>query len=285
MLFSVIIPTCCRHVSLADCLRRLRPAEQALDGGAYEIIVSDDGAADPAEALVRDGFPGVRWTPGPRRGPAANRNHGASLARGEWLVFIDDDCQPQPGLLAAYAAARRAHPDVVVFEGRTSAARARRHPLEDAPINTTGGHLWSCNLAVAGQVFRALGGFNEAFPFAAMEDMDFRRRLEQRGFQHCFVPDAEAVHPWRTVEVKNHVRRHVASQLIYARLHPEDRSLFTVRQHCRNVARYYLRDFASEVRSFGWLALRCQPLRWWEFLYRGRRLWRGSSAGSDLDSP
>jgi GT2 family glycosyltransferase len=272
MLFSVIVPTCDRDELLVRCLEQLLPGAQTVEEDDYEVIVTDDGRAMTSETTLHEKFPWARWTQGPRRGPAANRNHGAQQASAPWLVFCDDDCLPTPQLLEAYARAIRQHPTIRIFEGRTSADRPKRHPLEDAPINQSGGCLWSCNLAISTELFRQVGGFNEAFPYAAMEDMDFSRRLRAMSMAAVFVPEAEVIHPWRMVDLKAHARRHVASQLIYARLHPEDRGLFTFRRHCRNVARYYARDFTQELRQFGWQAVRCQPVRWWEIIYRGWQL-------------
>ena len=70
MKFSVIIPTCHRPELLAQCLRRLADSEA-------EIIVTDDSRDDATRVLVERDFPRAHWTAGPRRGPAANRNHGA----------------------------------------------------------------------------------------------------------------------------------------------------------------------------------------------------------------
>ncbi len=269
LVLSVVIPTCHRNDLLAECLERLAPGQQTLSAEHYHVIVTDDGSKTTAEAMIAQRFPWARWMQGPRRGPAANRNGGAAAATAPWVVFTDDDCLPGPAFLQSYANAISAHPGVLVFEGKTSAEGPRRHPLQSAPINETGGVLWSCNFAINRESFRQLGGFNETFPFAAMEDVDFRKRLKRFGLESRFVPEAEIVHPWRMLDLKSHVRKHMASQLIYSQLHPDERHLFTFGQQCKNTVRYYLRDFPGELREFGWLAVRCQPVRWWEFFYRG----------------
>jgi GT2 family glycosyltransferase len=173
-----------------------------------------------SRALVQSKYPGVRWLAGLRKGPAANRNHGARHARGEWLVFVDDDCIPEPGWLAGYAAAMAANPGVSVFEGRTFADRPRRTMAETAPVNESGGYLWSCNFAVARTLFHAMGGFDERFPYAAMEDVDFYRRLTLRGESIVFVPDAAVCHPWRPVNGWTGFKRHQESTMIYLSIHP-----------------------------------------------------------------
>ena len=101
----MVVPTYRRNDSLARCLDQLVEGRQTLPFHMYEVIVSDDGPeGSNARLLVEEKYPWVRWVAGPARGPAANRNRGASQARGGWLVFTDDDCLPQAGWLAAYAA-------------------------------------------------------------------------------------------------------------------------------------------------------------------------------------
>ena len=177
IIFSVIIPTYHRNDLLAKCLDCLAPGVQTLGSEQYEVIVTDDGSNTTAEQMIRAEYPWVQWIPGPRKGPAANRNNGAKYAQGEWLVFTDDDCLPDPQWLAAYAEAIAANPSCLVFEGRVYVDRPRQTLAEKSPVNETGGYLWSCNFTIQNQTFRSLGGFEERFPYAAMEDVDFRFRL------------------------------------------------------------------------------------------------------------
>jgi len=231
--FSVIIPTRQRLETLISALTRIESAVQSFPANNYEVIVTDDAPAPGAAAELAERFPWVRWTSGPRRGPAANRNHGARQARGAWLVFTDDDCLPDPGWLAAYAAGRAAHPNARVLEGRTYADRPRRSLWETSPINETGGHLWSCNFAIENAFFRELGGFDERFIWATMEDMDLAERLRERHVDFPFVPDAAVCHPWRPADPRHASSRHVPSLLLFLQLHPrraaEHRPVFYAR--------------------------------------------------------
>ena len=131
----------------------------------------------------------------PAQGPAPNRNNGARSARGGWIAFTDDDCVPDAGWLAAYQAA--IHDELDVYEGKTTCQAGLTSPLENSPINLTGGWLWSCNMMVRKTTFDLLGGFDEDFPFPHMEDTDFRRRLAAREIAFAFVPDAIVDHPPR----------------------------------------------------------------------------------------
>jgi GT2 family glycosyltransferase len=188
MNFTVVIPTCGRLDSLARCL-------QALPAGV-EIIVTDDSGGEAVREMVSNSFPAVRYLAGPRRGPAANRNHGASGAGSEWLAFVDDDCEPQSGWLEALNAAT-AEADVV--EGRTVAPGASDSPFEEHVENQSGGVLWSCNLAVHREVFARLGGFDEDFTEAGGEDMEFAWRVARAALRVRFAPDALVFHPPRRI--------------------------------------------------------------------------------------
>jgi GT2 family glycosyltransferase len=192
--FSVVIPTRAREQSLARCLGPLRASIQ---GGAAEIIVTDDGAGDTTRDMLASSFPDVTWTRGPARGPAANRNHGASLARGEFVLFIDDDVIPTVDLLASYDPAIRS--DVDVYEGKTTCHAGLSSPLETAPVNENGGWLWSCNVMVRRSFWESFGGFDEDFRFPHLEDVVLREQLKAAGVAIQFVPGASVDHPPRRI--------------------------------------------------------------------------------------
>ncbi len=192
----MIIPTCQRPDLLARCLNLL-PRDA-------NVIVTDDSRDDATQQMVARDFPWVRWQAGPRRGPAANRNAGARSATTEWLIFLDDDCLPQPGWLDAYAAAM---PGRDVVEGRTVSPGAIDDPLAEYVENLEGDCYWSCNLAIRRAVFQDLGEFDEAFTQAAGEDMEFAWRIRKRGLAVVFAPAAEVHHPVRRASWKQVWRR------------------------------------------------------------------------------
>ncbi len=194
LLISVVIPTRHRDDTLALCLERLRPGAQTFPAEQYEVIVTDDGSTSTAEAMIREKFPWVKWTAGPRKGPAANRNHGASLATGEWIAFTDDDCLPSLGWLSAFASAIR--DGVQVYEGETTCMAGLKSPRMQAPINVSGGWLWSCNMMVRRSYFLN-HTFDESFPYPHMEDVYFRELLKLANEPFVFIPAATIDHPPR----------------------------------------------------------------------------------------
>jgi GT2 family glycosyltransferase len=195
--WSVVIPTFRRHDTLAECLARLAPGAQAIEATSYEVIVSDDARSEETRGFLAARFPWARWVAGPGRGPAANRNAGAAAAIGKWLAFTDDDTLPAADWLAAFDRARRTSPVPEAMEGRTTCPGGFGTPMYYAPVNETGGHFWSCNIAMRVDRFGTVGGFDEGFRVPHMEDQDLRERLRAAGVTIAWVPDAHVEHPRR----------------------------------------------------------------------------------------
>jgi len=228
VIFSVVIPTYKRHDDLFRCLDALSHHFNIDSSQSYkfgvEVIVSDDACEITLHDVLKDRYPWCRYVEGPTRGPASNRNYGAKQASGEWLAFIDDDCVPQPGWLESFA---RHTSCCDILEGRTSACGTRTRVDQECPINESGGHLWSCNFAITRDCFFDMNGFNENFPTAAMEDIEFRTRALKLGKSIKFLYDALVYHPWRT-------RKGFAFSLLYKKslkqfvqLHPEFKSKYS----------------------------------------------------------
>ncbi len=211
-MISVVIPTCRRPDLLARCLDRLAPGAQTLPADQYEVIVTDDGEPT-VERFLTEKYPWVSWGPGPRRGPAANRNAGARRARGEWLAFTDDDCVPDPNWLAGFTTAT--HAGCRVYEGKTTCMAGIHSPFDLAPVNITGGWLWSCNILIRRDTFEGVGGFDEVFLYPHMEDVDLRERLVQAGYPFEFVPGAAVDHPPRRLPSGRQLARYHESNVYH----------------------------------------------------------------------
>jgi GT2 family glycosyltransferase len=248
--FSVVIPTCDRNDLLAKCLDRLAPDIQSFQMDNYEVIVTDDGRGITAEQMIQEKYSWARWVCGPKKGPAANRNNGARYARGEWLAFTDDDCIPDAEWLNAYLIAIDQYPSCLIFEGRTYADRKKISLAEIAPINETGGYLWSCNFLIKRELFEQMGGFDEQFPYAAMEDVDFRSRIIKAGQYFLFIKDAAVCHPWRLREGWEKLKQHQESAFIYLSIHQDELSKLNSKYYVRSVLNGLIRSTIPEGIRF-----------------------------------
>jgi len=250
MLFSIVIPTYRRHNALLDCLNCLsyyfQPSFQACLGYQIEALVSDDAHDAFLKDILACSYPWVSYYEGPARGPAANRNNGALHARGDWIVFTDDDCLPQPGWLEAYSAFV-GNFDILV--GRTSGLGTRTRADEECPINEDGRYLWSCNFAIKRNIYLAHNGFNENFPGAAMEDVEFNERLLKSCVLRHYVPNAAVLHPWRRRKGLRYAKQHSLSIGLFVKLHPEFVHYYCFSRQILTLSRLFKRSFIQAVTS------------------------------------
>jgi glycosyltransferase involved in cell wall biosynthesis len=109
---TVIIPTYNRKDSLGQCLNSL--VAQAFRPERFEVVVADDGSTDGTAQIADQSFPfPLRYIAQPNRGSAAARNAGAEQARGNILIFLDDDMLVGPDYVGGLAAEHRAYARVV----------------------------------------------------------------------------------------------------------------------------------------------------------------------------
>ena len=197
-LLSVIVPVH-RHWDLVpDLLAAL--AAQTLEADRFEILIVDNDGAAPEIAPPAN----ARILACAAPGSYAARNAGVAAARGSWLVFTDADCRPEPGWLAALAAAVAETPGQLLAGPVGVAPPARDTPaavydrVRGIPQAryVARGYAATANLAVPREAFRAAGGFApERFSGG---DAAFCRAAGARGFPIRLVPGAVVSHPCRT---------------------------------------------------------------------------------------
>ncbi len=208
--------------------------------GNFEVVVIDDGSPDGlAPTICAPNFPfELHMRRQPNAGPAAARHHGATIARGDVLVFLDDDMRVPPGFLAAHLEASRATPRAVVLGEIRSPrgldqlplferfhARLLAHHFRElratgrAPRGT---EVCTGNLSMRRSEYLAVGGFDPTL--ARSEDAELGARLEKAGANLRFSAAGYSVHDSDHTDVRVWLRRAflygVYEQRI-ARKHPD----------------------------------------------------------------
>ncbi len=196
---SVIIPAYNAEKTLPHTLRALQ--HQTMPRNLYEIIVIDDASTDQTGAVARE-F-GVRYRRQNKEGPAAARNLGVRIARGDIVLFTDSDCVPAEdwlekmvkpledprvaGVMGRYRTRQKEFPARFVqleFEERFSILR-KFESIDLVP---------SFAAAFRRSVFEEVGGFNAHYPLANNEDVELSYQIAARGYKMVFLDDAVVYH-------------------------------------------------------------------------------------------
>lgn len=199
---SVVIP----FAGPPDDLKRLADALAGLiTGPEDELIIADNrrpGSPPLPDGSVPAGTRIVRADRLPS--PALARNAGAAAASCEWLVFIDADTRPEPGLLDAYfdpAPGQRtailAGTIVDVAARSTLVARhdvARQRMSQDMTLRHRRPYAQTANCAVLRSAFDSVHGFDDQ---ARGEDADLCFRLFEAGWEMEERPAARVTHQAR----------------------------------------------------------------------------------------
>ncbi|MBD2326919.1 glycosyltransferase [Alkalinema sp. FACHB-956] len=202
--FSVIVPTYNRPRLLQACLQAIAQMDYPRD--RLEVIVVDDGGSQPLDEIVQPFITplSLKLLRQANAGPGAARNHGATEARGDYLAFTDDDCQPDRQWLRALASQAQTQPTAML--GGAIHNQLHRNPFAEASqliISYLYQHFadhpqaprffTSNNLAVPRDRFLALGGFDQAFRIAS-EDRELCDRWSQQPAALIYCPAAQVFH-------------------------------------------------------------------------------------------
>jgi peptidoglycan/xylan/chitin deacetylase (PgdA/CDA1 family)/GT2 family glycosyltransferase len=203
--FTVVIPTHQRRDIVVRTVEAL--ARQSRDD--FEVVVVVDGSSDGSAAALRalrTPFP-LRVLEQPNRGAGAARNAGAELARGELLLFLDDDMEADPRLLDEHDRSQRAGAELVIGDiplhpgsprnvlssGVASWARSRRERLAATPGEVPLADLLTGQISIGRDLFERLRGFDASFTRDGSfggEDIDFGYRVLKAGCRVVFNPAA-----------------------------------------------------------------------------------------------
>lgn len=212
---SVVVPTKGRLVLLRRCLEALVVCDP--ESGPFEVVVVNDSGSVEVDALAASFEDRVRviTVASPRAGPSAARNAGAAAASGAYIAFTDDDCEPDPGWVAALVRTLELNPGAAVggrvVNGCPQSAGAVATQLVVETLQASLGHpgkprfFPSSNLAFPTEAFRVAGGFDEAFPYA--EDRELCERWSRLGRRLVSAPDAVVMH-MRHLEARDFLSQH-----------------------------------------------------------------------------
>lgn len=226
--FTVVIPTHNRSDALAETLRGV--ARQQFERGWEVVVVNNLSTDDTDEVVARQRFPVplrlVHESEHP--GPAAARNAGAAVARGKYLLFMDNDILVEPDFLSRHFEALESNPGCWIVgqvlnlpeQEATPFGRFRKalHPFVPPsegrrPFDLLTGQTFSAPRAD----FERLGGFDRSFFVASGEDRELAMRAMRSGITILFDPAIIVLHnDWAGTSIRDYCLR----QRLYSQTEP-----------------------------------------------------------------
>jgi N-acetylglucosaminyl-diphospho-decaprenol L-rhamnosyltransferase len=239
-IISVVIVTCNAIELLAKCLASLREGVEY----SLEMIIIDNGSRDGTADMVRKEYPQAILIKNIKnRGVAPARNQGLRIARGDFIMILDDDAYVEPGTLERFisfmehnTAVGLCGPRIIDGLGQLTTS-CKRFPTPFSFLlnrypqftiidknNALSKHLmldWdhknmvpvdyvigACQFIRRG-AFLAVGFLDDKI-FYGPEDIDYCVRMWMGGWKVFYVPAIVAVHTPRRI-----TKRKIVSQLTW----------------------------------------------------------------------
>ncbi len=224
--FSVIIITRNRASFLRKVLESL--IKQDYGNDKYDIIIVDNNSKDDTTSTVerfqRECPNKIHYVFEPRIGMSKARNTGASVAKGEILVFIDDDAIAASNWLNNYDHLYKTFPDIVAWGGKIDLVFESCRPkwLSDdlmmalSYLNISDketmlsfpDYPFGCNFSVKRECYMKIGGFIEDLK-TSNEEKAFFCKLHLNNYRVGYSPKPLVYHqiPSSRLEKKYLIKR------------------------------------------------------------------------------
>lgn len=224
-MITVVIPTRNRAELLAQALESI--VNQDLEQSEFEVLVIDNGSTDGTLSVIdryKRKLPNLEGIYAPEPGLHTGRHAGMKAAKGEILVFADDDIEALPTWLLSINAAFK-NPDVAMVGGNNYPKFLKTPPrwlvrLWDRPtlsgckaitslsvieftrpaLEISPYYVWGCNFAIRKDVLLKAGGFHpdgmpgDLIRFRGDGETHVSQYVAESGLKCVFHPGASVYH-------------------------------------------------------------------------------------------
>jgi GT2 family glycosyltransferase/glycosyltransferase involved in cell wall biosynthesis/SAM-dependent methyltransferase len=209
---SIVVPAHNQNLFTFTCLKAILLSTSGIE---YEVIVVDDASSDATEEMLASvhGLRSERHSV--NLGFLESCMTGAALARGKYLVFLNNDTVPIGGWLESLIQTFSRHPDAGLVgpkflndDGTLQEAggivwrdgRAWNYGRGDDPERPEYNYLREVDycsgacIAIPRELFFALGGFDRIYAPGYYEDSDLAMMVRHAGRKVLYQPSAQIVH-------------------------------------------------------------------------------------------
>ena len=203
-LVSIIIVNYNGRNHLEECLKSLMKENYK----KIEIILIDNNSTDGSIEFIKNNYPSVVIKKLEKNyGFAEPNNIGAKIAKGNFLLFLNNDTIPKPDFITEFIHAIKNDPEIAICQslllrpdnkidssGDFVDTLGRTYNSRDLPENTR--RILSARAAsmmIRKKDFFDLGGFDKKF-FVSFEDVDIGWRASLWGYKVVVVPKSVVYH-------------------------------------------------------------------------------------------
>lgn len=209
---SIIVPV---YNEISQTIACLKSIYQQRVSVPYEVIIADDASPDPFHKILKD-IPGVKYIRQPQNLHfLLNCNRAAEQARGEYLIFLNNDTLVKPGWMENLLATFREHGNVgivgsklvypsgelqeaggVIWEDASGwnwgKGQNADHPLYNFVRDVD--YVSGASLMIPSSLWREIGGFYEGLEKAYYEDADLCFKVRDMGYRVMYQPASVVIH-------------------------------------------------------------------------------------------
>lgn len=210
-LVSIIIPVYNQFHYTYNCLKAIKEHSGDVE---YEIILADDCSSDLTRQIrnIVSGIRVIRNKENLRF--LLNCNHAAKYARGKYILFLNNDTQPQENWLKplvdlmkdravgmvgsklVYADGRLQEAGGILWKDGSAWNYGNRMNPEDPEYNYVkeADYISGASIMIRKRLWKEIGGFDERFVPAYYEDTDLAFEVRKHGYKVIYQPLSVVVH-------------------------------------------------------------------------------------------
>ena len=209
---SIIVPV---YNEIGQTISCLRSIHFQMVNVPYEVILADDHSPDESHTIFKE-ISGLRYFRNPENlGFLRNCNVNAARARGDYIVFLNNDTYVKQGWLQSLYSTYFEHGDVGIVGSKLIYPSGELQEAGGIVWEDASGWNWGrlqdpnhprynfvrdvdyvsgASLMIRTDLFREIGGFYEDLEKAYYEDTDCCFRVRERGYRVLYQPMSEVIH-------------------------------------------------------------------------------------------